>query len=397
MSNRSVDAETPGRLAEFRAARERAALFDRRDRSLLIATGRDRRDWLHNLVTNAVKTLADGAGCYAFACDVRGRIQFDLNILARSEALWLDVDANFAPAALKHLDHYLLSEDVRLHDATAEYGRLAVCGPACAALAARLGVADLAALAPLAHCDVAVAAGSGRAPAPATEAAGATPARAVEATGPAPAHATEATCAAPAPATAAPRGTAAGPLRGVLLRHDFAGPLGFELITPTNQHAAWCAWLAAQPGVSCADSTVLEILRIDAGLPALGRDLDATVVAPESGQVDRAISYHKGCYLGQEVIERMRSHGALARRLVRLEAESPGGADSAASLLLPAVLMDGDAEAGRLTSLAWHPLEQKWIALGIVRTRVPVDAVLRVADSPLRFRQRPHAARPELT
>jgi len=181
------------------------------------------------------------------------------------------------------------------------------------------------------------------------------------------------------------------------VRHDFAGALGFELIVPADQHAAWFAWLAEQPNACCAGRSTLEALRIDAGIPALGRDLDATVVAPESGQAERAISYHKGCYLGQEVIERMRSHGALARRMVRLEAAERGGADAAGAPPLPAMLLDGDTEAGRLTSLARHPLEQRWIGLGLVRTRVSADATLTAGDLALRIRRHPDAARSELS
>lgn len=380
MSTASTTAGTATLAAEFRAAREYAALFERPDRALLIATGRDRRDWLHNLVTNAVKTLADGTGCYAFACDVRGRIQFDLNIFARPEALWLDVDAHYAPTALKHLERYLLSEDVRLTDVSAEYGRLGVCGPQAAALAARLGVADLAAIAPLAGRDVSV-----------------TPR----------ADATRPSGVALPPDTTAER--CAVPLCATLLRHDFAGVLGFELVVPAAQFASCRSFLAAQPEITPAGPAALEALRIDAGIPRLGPDFDATVVAPESGQVSRAINYHKGCYLGQEVIERMRSHGSLARRLVRLESVEPGhdanpsaaGTSeptraAAASLVLPATLLDGASEAGRITSLVAHPLGPRWIGLGYVRTRVSPTALLTAGDSPLRFRQRPDATTPEL-
>src|SRR5580765_4876425 len=95
-------------LAEYDAIRSGAALYDAGLRGLIQVTGKDRAAWLHNLVTNTVKTLQPGQGAYAFALNVKGRILFDANILALADALWLDIDRRYVPKAFAHLDKYII-------------------------------------------------------------------------------------------------------------------------------------------------------------------------------------------------------------------------------------------------------------------------------------------------
>jgi folate-binding protein YgfZ len=328
------DVELPHRFSEpaqeYRQAHAGAALFDRSDRALLVVAGRDRKGWLHNLVTNAVKTLADGDGVYAFAVDVRGRIQFDVNILSLPDVLWLDLHGPALPRAKGHLERFHISEDVRLDDASAAYARLACMGPDSIGLAARLGAPQLPDWPALTH--VALAADAARG--------------------------------------------AALPSDGArLMRHDAAALPGFELFVPRDAAPDWWDFLAGL-GAAPAGFATLDVLRIEAGIPWPVRDLDESVVAPETGQVQRAVSYHKGCYLGQEVIERMRSRGSLARRLMRVELSDGGG------LALPAPLEADGREAGRVTSLVRHPLREACVGLAYVRTSVSATARLNVGEPP---------------
>ncbi len=305
--------------AEYGAARQQAVLFDRADRGLVIVTGADRKSWLHNLVSNAVKTLDDGAGNYAFALDVRGRVQFDLNILCRPTALWLDLSRAVLPAARAHLERYLITEDVQLEDASDAWARLAISGPSAGGLAQQLGVGNAAALPSLASVEFEA--------------------------------------------------------EHVLVRHDLAGAAGFELFVPAAAAAGWWDRLAGGGAVPAGLDT-LDVLRIEAGIPWLGRDIDEKVIAPETGQVERAISYHKGCYLGQEVIERMRSHGSQARRLVRLRM-GPGPL-----FPLPAELQQDGQAAGRITSLALHPLDEARIGLGYLKSALRDASRITVGAPP---------------
>jgi aminomethyltransferase len=306
---------------EYCRAREGVVLLDRSDRGLLEVRGRDRKAWLHNLVTNTVKTLDDGMGVYGFACNVKGRVLFDLNALVLPEALWLDIDLEALPGASDHLNRYLIHEDVQIADASGAWARLGLSGPRTGEVAARLGVQNYAALPTLA-------------------------------------------------ALRLPGGA------GLAVRHDFAGPPGLDLFLPFDFAARWWDQLV-EWGAAPAGCRTLDVLRIVAGIPWLGRDIDESVLPPETGQIERGISYVKGCYLGQEVIERMRSRGALARRLVRLQVDTGDG------LVLPTPLRIGEREVGRVTSLVPHPIERYWVGLGYVKTSV-TDFVGTTAGEPRR-------------
>lgn len=292
--------------AEYDAGRTSAVVFDRSERGRLIVRGPDRKTWLHGLVTNAVMTLDDESGNYAFALDAHGRTLFDLNILALRDDLWLDLDRAVLPEALRHLDRYIFAEKVVLLNVSGDDARLGVCGPGAARVAATLGVANFTALPALAHR--AIAGGAGR-----------------------------------------------------LVRHDFAGLPGFELILPRAGAAQW--WdRVVELGARPAGLTVLDVLRIEAGIPWLGRDIDEKTLPPETGQIERGISYAKGCFVGYEILERMRSRGALARRLVRLTLADAQGVTEHSPIRQAGV------EVGRVTSLVRHPTQDRWVGLGYVKT-----------------------------
>jgi len=305
----SLRAEFGDVAAEYRAAREAAAVCDRSHRALAVVRGGERRAWLHNFVTNSVASLEEGRGVYAFATDVRGRTQFDVNILALPDALWLDLYRPWVAMALQHLGRYIINEDVQLADASGEWARLGCCGPQSVEVARRIAGADLAAMTPLDHL-------------PADDGA------------------------------------------ACLVRHDFAGPIGFELFVPRARATWWWERLCADPDVQPVGHRAMEVLRIEAGLPASGREIDSDVLPPETGQIERGICYDKGCYLGQEVIERMRSRGSVAHRLVRLRVHDGSG------LRLPVPMQQGGRNVGRITSLEQHPIDGSWVGLGYLRTNV---------------------------
>lgn len=307
-----------GVAGEYRALHDAAGCADRSDRGLVQVSGGDRKAWLHNLITNVVKTLDDSAGVYAFATDVTGRVQFDVNVLCRAAALWLDIDRGAIPRALQHLDMRLITEDVQLADVSGEFARLGVYGPQASSVAARLGVANFAALPVLQQVALRSAA------------------------------------------------------EVLLVRHDLGGLAGFELIVPSEQGADWWDRLAGEGGATPVGLAALEAARINAGVPWFGRDIDQEVIPPETGQVERGISYHKGCYLGQEVIERMRSRGVLPRRLVQLS--------FAGAVTPPAVLLSSGKEVGRVTSIAQQPETGVWIGMGYVRGALPPGTELTAGD-----------------
>jgi folate-binding protein YgfZ len=308
--------DTPAR--EYEHARTSAAVVDRSHRGLLVVTGNDRMSWLHSLVTNSVTALAPERGCYAFATDVKGRILFDLNILNRGESLWLDLDCSAIPTAATHFDRHLFTEDVRIADVSGQYARLGCTGPEVDRLASRIGLTGLASVPQIAtrHLDQD---------------------------------------------------------ETLLLRHDFAGWPGFELILPRGQARAWWDRLVDLEAHPIGHAT-LDLLRIEAGIPWLGRELNDAVLPAETGQTERAVSHNKGCYLGHEIIERMRSRGARARRLTRIEV--PDGAGVA----LPAPLRQGATSVGHATSLVPHPQHGNWIGLGYLNTAASMAVPTTVGD-----------------
>lgn len=303
--------------AEYAAARQAAALFDRRDRAGVRVTGADRAAWLHNVLTNTITTLDDGRGCYAFAVDVKGRVQFDMNVLNLGEALWLDVSRGDCDRLVQHLDRYLFTEDVQIERVRDRYAQLASAGPAADEVAAAIGTAEPGTLTPL---DVR--------PLPDDD--------------------------------------------GWVFRHDLTGELGFELIVPAERFATWWQRLADH-GARPAGQRALDALRIEAGIPWPGRELDGTVLPAETGQAPRAVAEAKGCYLGHEIIERMRSRGVVARQLVRLSLADGRGVDP------PVELQQNGRACGRLTSLVPHPRGGTWIGLGYLKTGRPDSGEIVIA------------------
>jgi folate-binding protein YgfZ len=304
---------------EYRAAREQAGLFDRSNRGLLIVTGADRAAWLHNLVTNAVTTLEENRGNYAFAVNLKGRILFDLNILCLPGMLWLDLDRAAVAMAATHFDRHLFRENVKIEDTSGQFARLGCCGPRAADVAGQLGLANLTSLPRLASRPLADGA-----------------------------H---------------------------LVRHDFAGLPGFELVVPRGQAAAW--WdQVAQVGARPTGHQILDLLRVEAGIPWLGRDLGNHVLPEETGQGSQTISHHKGPYLGQEVIERLRAREVLAKRLVRLQTTDGAGLD------LPAALRRDGVDLGQITSLVKHPAKPYWLGLGYLKTAVTGYADITAGSPP---------------
>jgi folate-binding protein YgfZ len=257
--------------AEYRLISRKAALVPRLDRGLLELTGVDRQDWIHNLVTNQVKHLLSGEGAYAFALNVKGRILFDVNILVRADSIWLDVDRRFLLAAKVHLKKYIIVEDVTVTNRSEEYVRVGLTGLQAFEIMGELGAPHAGAM----------------------------------------------------PALGLDRIRWDG-LEIPFVRHDFCGPPGVELFVPADRAIdVWSALCDRAPGspIAPAGWEAANCHRIEAGIPWPISEINDDVVPAETMQLERAVSFTKGCYLGQEIVERMRSRGALAQRLVAFEIE----------------------------------------------------------------------------
>ena len=296
---------------QYGAAIDDAVVCDLQDRGLVEVTGADRAKWFHNLITNIVATLQPGEGNYAFAVNLKGRVLFDLNVLVLDDRLWLDVDRRQVDAAMSHLERYIITEDVSLANVSDGHGRIAVLGPKAHEVVTGLALGNLTPMSQLQHVGVRI-----------------------------------------------------GDVDVRMIRHDFAGLPAAVFIVPTAGREAVRKALDSvrSDPLPVIDPATIEVLRIEAGIPASLEDIDEEVSPPETGQVERGISYQKGCYLGQEIIERMRSRGVLARRLVGIRVE---GDDIPTK---GAVVVSGADTIGRVTSACRSVALDAVLALGYVKS-----------------------------
>jgi folate-binding protein YgfZ len=283
--------EVPGHFRganqEYAAAREGAALFDLSHHGKVELTGADAGTFLHNLCTNDVRNLAAGAGCEVFFTTAKAKVVAHGHLFHEGDSFWLDLATGTAEKVIRHLDHFLISEQVELTDRTRELAQVHLAGPRAQALLKQ----------------------------------------------------------AKAP--------------GKVRRNDRLGLPGYDLLCAPGEAAGlWQALTAA--GATPAGLQAFEPLRIEAGTPRYGVDMDDNTFAPEAGRTSQAISYTKGCYLGQEPIVMARDRGQINRTLVGLALpEGPVPPRSA-------VFRDGK-EVGHVTSSAFSPRSGAGVALAYLR------------------------------
>jgi folate-binding protein YgfZ len=309
VAGRRVPAYIQDRDQEYQSARERAALFDVSVRGKIEVAGRDAGTFLHNLCTNDIKNLAPGCGCEAFLCTVKARVIAHVwayrQLPPTTTTLWLDVDPGGAPAVMRHLDRHLISEQVEFRDRTAEMSQLYFCGPEAPVLARRTLGDRFDGLADLQHI--------------------------------------------------------AGTREGIvgIRRFDALGLPGFHFLG-TGEAACqlWRDLTAA--GATPAGWNTLETLRVEAGMPRDGADMDENRFVIEVGRTAQAISYAKGCYLGQEPIVMARDRGHVNRMLLGVEL-------SGGPVVAGTKLFRGGEEVGVVTSSVFSPRLGTAIGLAYLR------------------------------
>lgn len=323
------------------------ALVDRSYRALLEIGGADRAVWLHNLTTNQVKNLGRGEGNYAFVLNNQGRILFDVNVLVRIDSIWLDLDRCFLETARNHFTKYCITEDVTVVDRSAEFTRFGLVGRQAPSLLTELGVSNAAAMAQLNHVTIGW----------------------------------------PIANPSRERGQPVNPNRDreesdqsrrreptviPIIRHDFCGPFAVEWFVPADRASEFRSTLIDRYRAVPVGDDAVQVRRIEAGIPWPGREITDEYLPAETRQLERAVNYQKGCYLGQEVVERMRSRGVVARQLVGLRLDGP--------IALPLPLGEGRGEGrpqvfdpdgkptGLVTSACHSPALNAPIALAYVKT-----------------------------
>ena len=323
---------SPVAPAEFRALQSGCAIF-RLERARIALTGSDRTRWLNGMVTNNVRDLASGSGAYAFLLNPQGHIQCDLYAFNTGDSLLVELDQPLAEKALAIFDHYIIMDDVEVADITAQTGGIGIAGPQAADLLGRAGVEE--------------------------------------------------------------EPSALRPLEFRNFTWQNAQVTLTRMDSPREAYSLWVpgafvdqAWKSlATAGATAAGASALHAYRIAQGIPLYGYDIRERDLPQETEQA-RALHFSKGCYVGQEIVERIRSRGAVHRKFIGFEMEGP----------LPAAgtkLQADGKDVGEITSAAELPAglagrAARRLALGYIRREAATPGkVLSAGDASATVRDLP--------
>lgn len=296
--------------AEFQALRSGCGLYDLSWRAKIAVTGGDRVRWMNGMVSNNVRDLAAGHGVYAFMLNAQGRIQADLYVFQRGESLLVDLESGQREKVLQLFDRYIIADDVEIADVSDKVAAIGLTGPQSREVLERASIT----VPDLAHLQFAEVA---------WEYAG--------------------------------RQTTV-----TLLRSGEEARESWQVWTSAEQMSTLRGWLITA-GARPVGTTALNLFRISRGIPQFGVDIRDRDLPQETAQT-RALNFTKGCYLGQEIVERIRSRGAVHRQFIAFAVE--GGLPE-----VGAKIIAEEKEVGEITSAAVLPLpgEDRAVALGYLR------------------------------
>ncbi|MBV9087606.1 MAG: aminomethyltransferase family protein [Acidobacteriaceae bacterium] len=287
---------------EFAALRAGCGVFDLSSRAKIILTGEDRTRWLNGMITNNVRDLPVGSGIYSFLLNPQGHILADMYVYNRGEYLVVDTDGTQAEKVRSTFDHYIIMDDVEMTDATEKAAAISLEGPRCGEVLRRAGIS---------------------------------------------ASVQEQITVQDVPWNEI----------SISLLHKDTG--GFEIwLEPSDLPRLWDALVAA--GATPIGAEAREMWRIAHGIPRYGQDIRERELPQETAQ-ERALNFTKGCYVGQEIVERIRSRGAVHRTFA--------GFRFAGAQPSPGAKLTKDArDVGEITSVATLPLAVPLtVGLGYVR------------------------------
>ena len=300
-----------GFLDEYRAARDSAAIFDTSWHATYALTGPDRVRFLNAIVSNNIQSLADGRGALALLLSPQGRILTELEAFRLPDRLLVRTHASVRDRTRESLEKYIIMDDVELSDATDSVGSFAVEGPQAASILRE-------------HCGID---------------AGDLPALYILDT-----RVEGASC-------------------QIILKSHFGLPGAEFLAAPDSLGSLWTTLLAAirARGGAPIGMQALNSLRLEAGVPWFPADFNDNVIPHEAALEDSHISYSRGCYTGQEIVERVRSRGQVNRRRVRLQFSTPMPPEFGARLF------SAGKEVGLVTSAAFSPQARAAVGMGYLR------------------------------
>jgi len=292
--------------AEFYALLSGCGVYDLGWRAKIVLTGSDRVRWLNGMISNNVRDLATGHGVYAFLLNAQGHIQADLYVFQRGNSLLVDSERSQRDRILQLFDHYIIADDVEVKDISDQLTALGLTGPGSRKVLERASIV----VPELGYLQFADAKWNN------------------------------------ASIT-------------VLHSGEEAKDSWQVWIAPEHVSSLWDALVKA--GARPTGTAALNLFRISRAIPQLGQDIRERDLPQETGQM-RALNFTKGCYLGQEIVERIRSRGAVHRQFGAFAVEGP--------LPEPGTKIHADGkEVGEITSSATLPLPggDRAAALGYLR------------------------------
>jgi folate-binding protein YgfZ len=293
--------------AEYKAVRSAAGLIDRCHRSLLQVTGPDRFSFLQGMLSNELRDIKPGEGQYATVLNQQGKVLGDVRVLQSENSFYLDLWAVVKDKIVAHLNRYLVADEVEIGDRSEGYGTLSVQGPQATRLLQNLVTQGEVPERPLRHTIVDV-----------------------------------------------------DGVKICVVRDSHTGEAGFDLIISVEAlpRIAQRATELGQPfSAMWVGEEAQNTLRVEAGIPRYGVDITEDNLLLETG-LEHAVSFKKGCYLGQEVVERIRSRGHVNKKLcgLLLDGQHPARARDSIS--------GAGKKIGAITSSVYSPALARPIALG---------------------------------
>lgn len=284
----------------YEQLRESAAWIDMSNHGKIRATGEDRARLLNAMATNDVKSLDPGEGCYTFFLNAQGRILGDANVFNLGESLLVHTEPETRLKLQEHIDKYIIADDVTLSDETEQWATIGLEGPASAEKLKTVS-------ANLPTRDFGVSLWNG----------------------------------------------------GFIAKISATGAPGYRIFCPANEHPHLIETLKAA-GVEEADSEAINVVRLEHGKPRYGNDITERYLAQETNQM-HAVSFSKGCYLGQEIVERVRSRAQIHRVLTPVRIHSH-------TVPAPGTKLKVDGkDVAEITSAAFSPALNEVVALAYVR------------------------------
>jgi folate-binding protein YgfZ len=295
-------------MAGYTALHESAAWLDISSRGRIRASGEDRQRLLHAIASNAVEGLAPGQGVYAFFLNAQGRIQADSRIFVSEDHVLIDCEPQVRQTLLDHINSYIIMDDVQLEDATESTSAVALEGPRADQIARSALGGILPSCEPYAHRE-------------------------------------------------------SGGIR--VLRASVSGQPGLWLFCSPGGKDELLKKLEGAGAAAGAEQD-FSVVRVENRQPRFGEDYSSANI-PHETTLLQAVSFSKGCYLGQEIVERVRARGQVNRLLVSLEFETQQPPEAATPV------DHAGKEAGRLTSPVLSPRWGKVLAFAILRREAAAE------------------------